>query len=214
MIIISTPPVHTNGGVLIFKFRQMSIALLFEIIGTIIGILYLYYEYKANYMVWIMSAIMPLLSLYVYYESGLYADFGINIYYFLASISGYIAWKCHRNKEQSELPITHMPPSSYIPVIISTIIVFLLIYFVLTTYTDSSVALLDALTTALSIIAMWQLSRKYIEQWIVWLIVDIISVGLYIYKGIYFYASLYFVYSIVAIIGYIHWKKLMNNDNN
>ena len=85
---------------------------------------------------------------------------------------------------------------------------------VFATYTDSNVALFDALTTALSIIAMWQLSRKYIEQWIVWLIVDIISVGLYIYKGIYFYASLYFVYSIVAIIGYIHWKKLMNNDNN
>jgi nicotinamide mononucleotide transporter len=61
---------------------------------------------------------------------------------------------------------------------------------------------------------MWMMARKFIEQWIVWIAVDIISVGLYIYKDIYFYATLYAIYSIVAILGYYNWKKLMQHDNN
>lgn len=193
----------------------MTIDLALEIIGTIVGILYLYYEYKANALVWIMGAIMPALSLIVYYNAGLYADFGINIYYLIAAIYGYIAWIFHKNgKEKKELPITSMPFKYYIPLSVITIILFIAISYILINFTDSNIPLWDSLTTALSIIAMWMMARKFIEQWIVWISVDIISVGLYIYKDIYFYATLYAIYSIVAIFGYYNWKKLMQHDNN
>lgn len=193
----------------------MTIDLALEIIGTIVGVLYLYYEYKANVLVWIMGAIMPALSLIVYYNAGLYADFGINIYYLIAAIYGYITWTFPKNKkENKELPITSTPLKYYIPTSIITIILFIAISFILINFTDSNVPLWDSLTTALSIIAMWMMARKFIEQWIVWIAVDIISVGLYIYKDIYFYATLYAIYSIVAILGYYNWKKLMQHDNN
>lgn len=193
----------------------MTIELAFEIIGTIIGILYLYYEYKANSLVWIMGAIMPALSLIVYYNAGLYADFGINIYYLIAAIYGYMAWTFNKNKyENSELPITSMPIKYYITTSILTFPIFFVIYYILITYTDSNVPLWDSLTTALSVIAMWMMARKYIEQWIIWIAIDTISVGLYIYKDIYFYAFLYAIYSIVAIFGYYNWKKLMHHDSN
>lgn len=193
----------------------MTLDLAFEIIGTIVGILYLYYEYKANALVWIMGAIMPALSLIVYYNAGLYADFGINIYYLIAAIYGYISWTFHKSrKEKKELPIISTPLKYYIPTSITVIILFIIIFYILINFTDSNVPFWDSLTTALSVIAMWMMARKYIEQWIVWIAVNIISVGLYIYKDIYFYAVLYAIYSIIAIFGYYNWKKLMQHDNN
>jgi nicotinamide mononucleotide transporter len=74
--------------------------------------------------------------------------------------------------------------------------------------TDSTVPWWDAFTTALSIVGMWMLARKWLEQWWVWMLVDVVSCGLYIYKGIYFYAALYGIYAVVAWFGYRKWKGL------
>jgi nicotinamide mononucleotide transporter len=100
-----------------------------------------------------------------------------------------------------------MPRRAIISSIAITICLFAIIYYMLIYFTDSNVPAWDALSTALSAIGMWLLARKYIEQWWVWIIVDIISVGLYIYKGIYFYAALYALYIVIAVLGYINWKK-------
>ncbi|MGM9859561.1 MAG: nicotinamide riboside transporter PnuC, partial [Muribaculaceae bacterium] len=66
----------------------------------------------------------------------------------------------------------------------------------------------DAFTTALSIVALWMMARKYTQQWLAWMVVDAVSVGLYIYKGIYFYASLYAIYTVIAWFGYVKWRRL------
>jgi nicotinamide mononucleotide transporter len=76
-------------------------------------------------------------------------------------------------------------------------------------YTDSNVPWWDSFTTALSIVGMWMLARKWLEQWISWILVDAVSCGLYIYKGVYFYAGLYGLYTIIAIFGYLEWKRKM-----
>ena len=88
----------------------------------------------------------------------------------------------------------------------------LLIAFVLINHTDSTVPWSDSFTTALSIVGMWMLARKYIEQWWVWCVVDVACSALYTYKGLYFTAALYAVYAIIAIFGYFKWKKLMQNE--
>jgi nicotinamide mononucleotide transporter len=80
----------------------------------------------------------------------------------------------------------------------------------LVNYTDSNVPWWDAFTTALSIIGMWMLARKYLEQWLVWIVVDVVCVGLYIYKDLYFTAGLYALYVVIAVFGWLNWKKLMN----
>lgn len=77
------------------------------------------------------------------------------------------------------------------------------------TYTNSTVIPYDSFTTAMSIVATWMLARKYIEQWIAWILVDIVCVGLYFYKGMYFYGPLYAIYTVVAVFGYLKWRKLM-----
>ena len=180
-----------------------------EILGVITGVVYLYQEIKASIYMWITGIIMPVISLFVYYEVGLYADFGINIYYCLASIYGIIVWQYGKKNDEKELPITPMPRKKWSALAVCFATSFFGISFILQTYTDSNVPWWDSLTTSLSIIAMWMLAHKWIEQWWVWIAVDLISTGLYVFKGIYLYAALYMLYAIIAIYGYYKWKQLM-----
>ncbi len=181
-----------------------------EIIGFLVGLAYLYFEYHANRLVWLMSVIMPLFSLWVYYRAGLYADFGINIYYLAIAVYGYVCWSFNlRKKKSRQLPISRMPGRFYLPAVMIFGVIFVALALGLDNYTNSTVSWYDAFTTALSIVGLWMLARKYVEQWIVWFVVDIVCVGLYIYKQIPFYAVLYAVYTVIALFGYRKWLKLM-----
>ncbi|MDO4497618.1 MAG: nicotinamide riboside transporter PnuC [Bacteroidales bacterium] len=182
-----------------------------EILGTLTGILYLYWEYQADVKVWIAGIIMPAISIVVYFEAGLYADFGINIYYLLAAIYGWCVWKFARGrKTQAELPITHTPRQLYLWLAVVFAISFVVIGEVLVRFTNSDVPWWDSFTTALSIVGMWMLARKFVEQWIAWIAVDAVCTGLYIYKEIYFYAALYALYTFIAVLGYRKWQHLMH----
>ncbi len=90
-------------------------------------------------------------------------------------------------------------------------VIYLGIAYVLLHFTDSTVPWWDALNTSLSIVAMWMLARKWVEQWLVWLVVDAVSTALYIYKGIPFYAVLYALYTVIAWFGYLRWLREMRN---
>lgn len=188
----------------------MDLDKIIEIIGFLVGLAYLYFEYHANRLVWLMSVIMPMFSLWVYYRAGLYADFGINIYYLAIAVYGYVCWSFNlRKKKSRQLPISRMPGRFYLPVVMIFGIIFVALALGLDNYTNSTVPWYDAFTTALSIVGLWMLARKYVEQWIVWFVVDIVCVGLYIYKQIPFYAGLYAVYTVIALFGYRKWLKLM-----
>jgi len=181
-----------------------------EIIGTLIGLVYLWLEYRASIYLWIASIIMPAVYLFVYYDAGLYADFGINIYYLLAAVYGWWVWKYgNKEKQGEELPITRMPRGKWKMAAAMYLVFQLLIAWVLIRYTDSNVPWCDAFTTALSMVAMWMLARKYLEQWLVWIVVDVVSVALYLYKGLFFTAGLYALYAIIAVYGYWNWKNMM-----
>lgn len=185
-----------------------------EIIGTIIGLVYLWLEYHASIYLWVASVVMPVVYTFIFFDAGLYADMGIQIYYVLASVYGFICWKWAISRRAKEiatetLKITHTPRRLITPLsIISTILTFT-IAFILISFTDSNVPWWDSVTTSLSIVAMWLMARKYIEQWWVWLVVDVVSAGVYIYKDLYFTAGLYALYAVIAYFGYKKWKELM-----
>ena len=178
-----------------------------EIIGFVLGVSYLYYEYQASNWVWLFSLLMPMVSMYVYFSAGLYADFSINIYYLVASLYGLILWRGTKRKKRAV--ISHIGTQVALISTIAMLTIWLCIYLILVTFTDSTVPVMDALTTAISIVGTWMLAKKYIEQWFAWMIVDAINIGLYIYKDIPFYATLYAIYTIVAYFGYRNWKKKM-----
>lgn len=181
-----------------------------EVIGTLVGLVYLWLEYKASIYLWAASIIMPAIYIFVYYEAGLYADFGINIYYLGAAVYGWWVWKFgNKTDSQQELPITYMPKQSWLKAALIYLVSQFGIAWILINFTDSNVPWWDAFTTALSVVGMWMLARKYIEQWWVWMVADVVCTGLYIYKDLYFTAVLYAFYAIISFFGYRKWKQLM-----
>ena len=187
-----------------------------EILGTVVGLVYLWLEYRASIYLWVAGVVMPAIYIFVYYEAGLYADFGINIYYLLVAIYGWVAWKTGfsfigRNVQNGELPITRAPRRAWAVALVSFLVAQFSIAWILVNHTDSTVPWADSFTTALSIVGMWMLARKYIEQWWVWCVVDVACSALYIYKELYFTAVLYAVYAIIAIFGYYKWKRMMQS---
>ena len=189
-----------------------------EVFGTVVGLTYLWLEYRASIYLWIASIIMPAINLKVYFDAGLYADFAIDIYYLLIAIYGYFAWRYGLGKAKKErreaLPISHTPRRQ-IPVLLAAqLVLWAAIAYVLINFTNSNVPYADAFTTATSIVAMWMLARKQAEQWLVWIVVDVVCVALYLYKGLYFYAALYSLYTVIAVFGYRRWLKLMKQNGH
>ena len=185
-----------------------------EIIGTIIGLIYLWLEYHASIYLWVASIVMPIVYIFIFYDAGLYADMGINIYYVLASIYGFVCWRWaiglkRKESPTEELKISHTPIKFITPLSIISIGLTFALAYILISFTDSNVPWWDSATTSLSIVAMWLMARKYIEQWWVWIVVDVISAGLYLYKDLYFTAGLYALYAVIAYFGYKKWKELM-----
>lgn len=185
----------------------MELKLLLQIVGTLLGLLYLWLEYKANIWVWIVGAIMPMVHGVLYLQSGIYADAVMQLYYVAAGIYGLIVWLRGVKREARRVDIQHTPKKWIFPLVSIYVLLHVLLYFVLTEFTDSRVPFFDSMSTALSVVAMWMLSRKLVEQWLVWLVVDMISVGLYLYKGIPITAMLYTIYCALAIAGYMRWQK-------
>ena len=186
-----------------------------EIVGTIIGFVYLWQEVKASIWLWLTGIVMPAIYTVVFYQSGLYADFGIQVYYIVAALYGFLFWKFGK-KQDKPLPIVHTSARQGVILFLITVLVFIPIYLILTKFTDSTVPFYDSATTALSIVALWMLAKKHVEQWFVWIAVDAVSSALYFYKGIYFTAVLYAVYTVVAFYGYKKWnlmEKTQYNDN-
>jgi len=179
-----------------------------DIAGAVLGLIYILLEYRASIWLWFVSIIMPLVDMLLYFEAGLYADFAMAIYYALAAVYGYIMWKKSPKKEGKERPITLFPLHKLWRTVVVFCLLWLAIWYLLEEYTNSTVAVRDAFTTALSMIALWALAQKYVEQWILWLVVDAVSCWLYIDKGIPFKALLYGLYCFIAVAGYYKWKSM------
>ena len=188
----------------------MDLSLILQIVGTALGLLYLWLEYKANIWVWIVGAIMPMVHGLLYLDAGIYADAAMQLYYVGAGIYGLAVWR--RSAKRSDGGrIMHTPYGWIVPLVVVYVMLHIALYVLLTEFTDSRVPFLDSMSTALSITAMWMLSRKLVEQWLVWLVVDMISMGLYIYKGIPITAALYMLYCVLAVLGYLRWRKVAAN---
>ena len=181
-----------------------------DLLTTVLGLLYVWLEYRASIALWLVGIVMPALDVYLFWIHGLYGDAGMAMYYTVAALYGLCIWKFKKTKKlKLDLPIIHVPRRKYLPMTITFFLAWGLIYYVLITWTNSTVPVLDAFTNALSFVGLWALARKYLEQWLFWIVVDVVCCYLYITKGIPFKAGLYGLYVVIAVMGYFNWKKMM-----
>ena len=177
-----------------------------DIVTTVLGLAYILLEYKASLWMWVVGFAMQALGIVLYYQKGLYADCGMEFYYLSMTVYGYWKW-VHGSAEKKRLPIRHFPKRLVLPWMLVIAVVWGIIYWLLVTFTNSNVPLADSFTTALSIVGIWALAHKYLEQWFIWIAVDVVTSVLYFYKDIPFKASLYALYVGIAIFGYFKWRR-------
>ncbi len=193
-----------------------------EIFGAILGLIYIYLEFRASIHLWIVGAIMPVIYAIVYFQAELYAQGGIQLYYVAAAIYGWGKWRKwkQRNPESDaeELPISRLNEIGFTRCLYLAIFISLPIYAVLKYFNESNVVFFDALISSFSIVAMLMLAMKVAEQWIMWFIVDVACVILYLYLSLntdtqlFATAALYALYSILAIVGYFKWKRIADEN--
>lgn len=193
----------------------MSIELAIEIIGAIVGLTYLYLEYKASFWLWTAGIIMSLFYIYIYFNGKFYADMGINIYYLGANLYGLFFWKRQQKRQiesgeqQTSGGFSLLNKKLIFPLSGIFLVLFSIIFAILHFLTDSPVALGDSFTTSLSIIAMWLMARKHPEHWLLWIVINFTSTLLYLWKGLYPTSILFVVYTVVSVMGYFKWKRLV-----
>ena len=199
-----------------------------DIVTTVLGLAYILLEYRASLWMWVVGFAMQALGIVLYYQKGLYADCGMEFYYLSMTVYGYWKWVRGNQRDRSfdtsadssdpqppnlgGLEITHIPLRLLVRWSAIMAAVWALIYWLLVTYTNSNVPLADSFTTALSLVGIWALAHKYLEQWFIWIAVDVVTSILYFYKDIPFKASLYALYVIIAIFGYMKWRRMMTSD--
>ena len=184
-----------------------------EIIATIAGLLYIIYSVEQEILCWPYGIVSSAIYVYVFYISGIFADMALYVYYVIIGFYGWYNWLHGRkNPDNRQLPVRKINFKTGITLFIITSVLFIVISYILRNYTSSNIPYWDAFTTALSITATWMLTQKIMEHWIIWVIVDSMSAGLYLYKELYPSIILFAVYTILAVIGYIDWHKEWKNQ--
>ena len=184
-----------------------------EITAVIFGFLSVWFA-KSN-KIWVYPTGLVSTSIFVYLllKWGLLGDMMINAYYFIMSIYGWYIWT-RKVDETHHTPISRTTKKEKL----TSLFIFIgTLFFVFIVYKGFNkwngwVAYVDTLTTAIFFVGMWLMARRKMENWIYWIIGDIISVPLYFYKGYTFTSFQYLIFTVAAIFGYLEWKKLLNKE--
>ncbi len=181
-----------------------------ELLGAIIGIIYLILEYRAHPLLWLFGVLMPLAYIYIFFGSHLYANAAINIYYVIISIYGALSWWKMRHADTESMAdegIRSMPRKFWLPIAAIVILLTVALSLLLQQLGESHTAWLDGFTSALSIVGMWMLAKKYYQQWLCWIVVEPVMIAMSLIADLYPTAVMYLVYSVIAILGYRRWKR-------
>jgi nicotinamide mononucleotide transporter len=178
-----------------------------ELFGVVSTIVYLVLSIKQSIWLWPLGALASAIYIAVYFVNKFYADMGLQTYYLIISIYGFIAWLAHKNREGKELAVCRTSAKQWLVLGIITAAIWGTLYWILSAFTDSPVPVGDSFTTALAITATWMLTRKMIEQWLVFIVADAVSVALYLTRDMPLTAFLYIIYTTMAVVGFYKWLK-------
>lgn len=181
-----------------------------EWIGAVTGIYCVYLAAKQNIWNWPVAIVSVIAYTIVFYKSMLYGDAGLQIYFLGTSVYGWYFWI--KKKENNEKPVTSLSAREYILVIIAILALWLLLALFLKKFTHTNVPYIDGLCTAVSLIAQILMTRKVLQNWALWIFVDICYVPLYIYKNLYVTAVLYIIYLVLAWMGHVDWQREYRRD--
>lgn len=186
--------------------QECSNLSILEIIAVFSSLIYVYLVAKTNRICFLFGGISSAIYVYICLKYQLYFDTFLNGFYILMSIVGFVAW----NTAKKEVEIQFLTPKTFLLLSLIGGALVLLSGFIVGSISDASLPYIDAFTTIFALIGTVMVIKKYIENWIVWIIVDAVSIGLYYYKGLYFTSLLFLLFTVIAVKGYLEWKKQIN----
>lgn len=185
-----------------------------EVFGAIAGIIYVFLEIRQTIWLWPVGIVTSAVYIWIFFTSKFYADMTLQGYYLIISCLGWYWWAKgtglraqSAGQEKQELQVTRLKLRTGVVLAIVFVLLYSVMWLILTRLTDSPVPVRDAFITSLSIIATWMLARKIYEHWYLWIVVNFVSAVLFLTRGLYPTVLLYLVYGVMSFAGLSVWKK-------
>jgi nicotinamide mononucleotide transporter len=177
-----------------------------ELFAAIVGAISVWLSVRQNILSWPTAIVNVVLYAIVFYEARLYADMGLQVVYAALSIYGWYEW-LYGGEGRTELHVTRTGARLGALLAVIALSGSAVLGTLLRQTTDAALPYMDSLLSSTSLVAQWMMTRKKLENWLVWIAVDVLYVGMFIFKGLYLTAGLYAVFLALAVRGYIDWRR-------
>ena len=177
-----------------------------EVVGVITGLLCVYLAARNNIWNWSFAIVSVGIYIFIFWDSKLYADMGLQFYFMAMNIYGWYFWS-RKPKTEAKTPVLKITRTEVLLSIAAVIVFTGLLGILLKKNTDAAFPFIDSFCTACSLVAQVFLARKVLENWLIWIFVDIIYVGVYSFKHLNLTALMYAIYIAIALMGYLDWRK-------
>lgn len=184
----------------------------FELVAVVLTLVAVYLTTRQVVWCWPLGMVSVALYAVVFYQARLYADTGLQGLYFALAAYGWWAWR-HGDDERGNLAVSRTTTRAAVLLVVGAAVAGLVLGQTLTRLTDASLPFMDSLLTSFSIAAQWMQTRKLLESWLVWLAVDVLYVGMFLYKELFLTAGLYTVFLGLALMGFVQWRRSMTTTS-
>lgn len=177
-----------------------------ELVAVLFGIVSVYLSTRQNILSWPTAIVNVSLFFALFYRAGLYSDTGLQVVYFALSVYGWYEW-LYGGAGRTVLSVSRATRRTWVVLLGLGVVTWVVLSTITARLPGTALPRLDAATTTISLIAQWMMTRKLLENWLLWVGVDVVYVGMFIYKGLYLTAFNYAVYLVIAAFGYFAWKR-------
>ena len=181
-----------------------------ELVGAVIGVVSVLLSVRENVWSWPTGLINVALYTVLFYRTGLYSEMGLQIVYFVLSVYGWYEW-LYGGRNKTALTVTRTPPRLWPMLAVIGVAFWLIDGTVMSRAPGVSLPYVDASLATISLVAQYLMTKKRLENWTLWIFVDVAYVGMFIYKGLYLTAANYAVYLVLAVLGYVAWKRSLES---
>ena len=186
-----------------------------EAVAMFFSVVYILLAIKQSLWCWPAAFFSTLIYSILFFDASLLMDSFLNVYYLIMAVYGWYTWKyTNAIVKNEELSISSYSLNKHLKIILSLAIISVIFGYIMDNYTRADFAYIDSFTTVFALFATYMLAKKVIENWLYWIIIDVVSIYIYIQKGFYLTAVLFVLYTILAVVAYFTWKKELSSDAN
>lgn len=176
-----------------------------ETLAVIFSVIYVILAAKENIWCWAAALISVGLYMYICYQAKLYAETGLQVFYFIMAIYGYFSW----SKNDGALMISEWSTNKHFIIILSATLITFLLGFIFSIYTDAKMPIVDSFTTVFSVFATFMVVKKILSNWLYFIVIDVISIHLYCSRDLHLTSFLFLIYTLIAIFGFLKWNRIL-----